>query len=96
MLPEMGVNLFNMGFDIHLNELKKLTDNSVTMLGNIPPRDVLAEGTSEDVVKTTRELLDSLEDKTRVIMSCGGGMPPNVSSKNIQAFIDTVINYAKE
>ena len=92
-LPEMGVNLFNMGFDIHLNELKKVTNNTITMMGNIPPRDVLAEGTPEDVVKNTNELLDSLEDKTRIVMSCGGGMPPNVSSENILAFIDTVKNH---
>jgi uroporphyrinogen decarboxylase len=76
-----------------LNELKELTNNTVAMLGNIPPRDVLAEGTPEEVIKITNELLDSLEDKSRVIMSCGGGMPPNVSSENIQAFIDTVRNY---
>jgi uroporphyrinogen decarboxylase len=40
-LPEMQVNLLNMGFDITLNELKILTANKVTLLGNIPPRDVL-------------------------------------------------------
>ena len=94
-LPEMGINLFNMGFDVHLNELKKLTGNKVTMMGNIPPRDVLAEGTPGDVIKVTGELLDSLEDKSRVVMSCGGGMPPNVSSENIQTFIDTVKNHKK-
>ncbi|MFC1494533.1 uroporphyrinogen decarboxylase family protein [Thermodesulfobacteriota bacterium] len=93
LLPEMGINLFNMGFDVHLNELKKLTDNKVTMMGNIPPRDVLAEGTLEEVVKATNDLFSSLKDKSRVIMSCGGGMPPNVGSENIQAFIDTVKNH---
>ena len=92
-LPEIGVNLFNMGFDIHINELKELTNNKVAMLGNIPPRDVLAEGTPEDVRGKTRELLDSLEDRSKVIMSCGGGMPPNVTSENIQAFIDAVKDY---
>ena len=89
-LPEMGVNLFNMGFDIHLSKLKEMTDNSVTMLGNIPPRDVLAKGTPEDASNAVNELIDSLEDRSRVIMSCGGGMPPHVSSENIQAFVDTV------
>jgi uroporphyrinogen decarboxylase len=93
LLPEMGINLFNMGFDIHLNELKKLTGNKITLVGNIPPRDVLAEGTPDDVVNAAGELLDSLEDKSSVVMSCGGGMPPNVSSENIQAFIDTVKNH---
>jgi uroporphyrinogen-III decarboxylase len=92
-LPEMGVNLFNMGFDIELNELKELTDNQVTMLGNIPPRDVLASGSPADVQRVTIELLESLRDHSRVIPSCGGGMPPGVSSENIQIFIDTVKNF---
>jgi len=92
-LPEMGVNLFNMGFDISLNELQRLTNNQVSLLGNIPPRDVLANGSPEDVVAVTRELLNSLADKTRVILSCGGGMPPGVSTENITAFLDTVKHY---
>ncbi|MCX6132917.1 MAG: uroporphyrinogen decarboxylase [Ignavibacteriales bacterium] len=87
-LPEMGVNLFNMGFDITLNELKLLTGNKVTLLGNIPPRDVLASGTPEDVTRVTTELIESLHDRSRVILSCGGGMPPGVKSENIKAFID--------
>lgn len=93
LLPEMGVNLFNMGFDITLNELKKLTDNKVTLLGNIPPRDVLSSGHKEDVERVTKELINSLEDKSRVIFSCGGGMPPGVSTENIQAFVRTVKQY---
>ena len=36
-LPEMGVNLFNMGFDVTLNDFKQMTKNKVTMLGNISP-----------------------------------------------------------
>lgn len=96
LLPEMDVNLFNMGFDVHLNDLKELTNNKVSMIGNIPPRDVLANGTTGEVVKATTDLLDSLEDKSRIIMSCGGGMPPDVSSENIRAFIDTVKSHKKE
>lgn len=94
-LPEMGVNFFNMGYDISLNELKQLTDNKVTMLGNIPPRDVLANGTPKDVKKAVGDLIDSLEDRSRVVMSCGGGMPPGVSSGNLQAFIDAVKDHRK-
>ncbi len=89
-LPEMGVNLFNMGFEVTLNELKQLTQGNVTLVGNIPPRDVLGSGTPEDVTKVTRGLVDSLKDKSRVIMSCGGGMPPGVKTENIKAFINAV------
>lgn len=89
-LPEMGVNLFNMGFETSLEKLKALTKNKVTLLGNIPPRDVLANGTVKDVQESVTSLIQDLEDTTRIILSCGGGMPPNVSSKNLQAFIDAV------
>ena len=92
-LPEMGVNLFNMGFDVTLNELKKLTNNKVTMLGNIPPRDVLANGSTEEVKAVTQQLMNSLEDKKRVIFSCGGGMPPGVKTENVRTFTRAVKNY---
>lgn len=86
-LPEIGVNLFNMGFEVNLNELKEVTGNRVTMLGNIPPRDVLASATPDEVEQVTRALVESLDDPSRVIFSCGGGMPPGVSSENIRAFL---------
>ncbi|MEW6507125.1 MAG: uroporphyrinogen decarboxylase family protein [Bacteroidota bacterium] len=91
-LPDMGVNLFNMGFDITLNELKDLTQNKITLLGNIPPRDVLASGSLNDVTKTTTELVRTLENRNKIIMSCGGGMPPGVKTENINAFINAVKN----
>ncbi len=93
-LPELGINLFNMGFDISLNELKQLTKNKVALLGNIPPRDVLAKGSPVDVTNAAVELLNSLEDKSRIILSCGGGMPPGVSTENITAFVQAVSNYS--
>ncbi len=90
MLPEMGVNLFNMGFDVTLNDLKGLTQNKVTLVGNIPPRDVLAAGTPAQVTKAATEMLNSLKDRSRIILSCGGGMPPGVTSENIRAFIQAI------
>jgi uroporphyrinogen-III decarboxylase len=90
LLPEMGVNLFNMGFDISLNELKQLTQNKVTLVGNIPPRDVLASGDVATVAESAVALINSLQDKSKIIFSCGGGMPPAVSSENITAFIKAV------
>jgi uroporphyrinogen decarboxylase len=90
LLTEFGVNLFNMGFDVSLSELKQLTKNQITLLGNIPPRDVLASGTPADVAKAATDLVNSLSDKSKVIFSCGGGMPPSVSTENIRAFIRAI------
>jgi uroporphyrinogen-III decarboxylase len=90
LLTEMGVNLFNMGFEVSLSDLKNLTANQVTLLGNLPPRDVLAAATPEAVRAQAAAMVAALTDRTRFIASCGGGMPPGVSDANIRAFIEGV------
>jgi len=86
-LPQMGVNLFNMGFETDLNHLRELTDHKVTMLGNIPPRDVLANGTPDAVMQSVKDLTGKLENRSHIILSCGGGMPPGVPTENLKAFV---------
>jgi uroporphyrinogen decarboxylase len=86
-LPQIGVNLFNFSSRHTLAEMKKLTNNSVTLVGNIPARDVLAAGTPEQVRSSVKAAIDSVEEKNRIILSCGGGMPPGVSTENIEAFL---------
>ena len=86
-LAQIGVNLFNFSYQHKLSEIKELTNNAVTLLGNIPTRDVLAAGTPEDVRNSVKAALDSVADKRRIILSCGGGMPPDVPTENIEAFL---------
>jgi uroporphyrinogen decarboxylase len=89
-LPQIGVNLFNFSSDHTLAQMKELTNNSVTLLGNIPTRDVLAAGTIEQVQSNVKNALDSVADKSRIIISAGGGMPPGVSTENIEAVLSAV------
>jgi uroporphyrinogen decarboxylase len=86
-LSEIGVNLFNFSYQHTLAEMKELTNNTVTLLGNIPTRDVLASGTCEEVCNSVKAALESVSDKSRIILSCGGGMPPDVPTENIEAFL---------
>jgi len=87
---DLGINLFNPGTQTSLTELRQLSDNRLTILGNIPPRDVLAQGTPKDVQAAVRQLLVEAKDRTRLILSCAGGMPPGVTTENIRAFIQVV------
>lgn len=89
-LDEIGVNLFNFSFEHSLTQMKELTGGKVTLLGNIPPRDVLAQGTPADVEASARAAIESLQDRSRVILSCGGGIPPQVPSENIEAVLKAV------
>jgi uroporphyrinogen decarboxylase len=87
LLPGIGVNLLNFGVQHSLAEMKAWTGNRVALLGNIPPRDVLAAGTPADVERSAAEMLRSLADHSRLIVSCGGGMPPGAPTENIRALI---------
>jgi uroporphyrinogen decarboxylase len=87
LLAEMGINLFNMGIDLTLNELRTLTGESVTLMGNLPPRDVLAAASPEEVTSATAAMMNDLHSQRRILPSCGGGMPPSVPTANIRAFL---------
>lgn len=88
--PELGINLYNPGTHLTVTEIKKETNNGLTILGSIPPRDVLASGSPTDVENAVKQLLTDTEDKSKLIFSCAGGMPPAVSTDNLKAFIKTV------
>jgi uroporphyrinogen decarboxylase len=90
LLEQTGINLLNFGVQHTLSEMKSWTNNKIALMGNVPPRDVLAEGTPEDVRRVTAEMLNAVEDRSRLIVSCGGGMPPNAPTENIKALIATV------
>jgi uroporphyrinogen decarboxylase len=47
----------------------------------------MAAGTPGQVKQATSTLLNELSDKSRFILSCAGGMPPGVTTENIQAVI---------
>lgn len=88
--PEMGINLYNPGIQCSVTRLKKLSSGRITILGNIPPRDVLANGTPDEVGRAVRLLVYETNDKSRWIPSCGGGVPPGVTTENLKAFLDAV------
>jgi uroporphyrinogen decarboxylase len=84
---DVGINFYNPGIQTPLVEMQRLSGGSITLLGNIPPRDVLAAGTPDAVRAAVRQLRTEVKDQTRWMLSCGGGMPPSVSTENIRAFL---------
>jgi len=85
-LSEIGINVFNFSFEHSLQEMRVLTGDKITLLGNIPPRDVLANGTLEDITDWTAQAAGSVGNDKRIIWSCGGGMPQEVTSERIHLF----------
>lgn len=94
-LKEMGVNMFNFSFEHTMGEIRELAGREVILVGNIPPRDVLAAGTPRQVEEAVKKAMDEISDHRNIIWSCGGGMPPDVQDININAFLDAVNKYSK-
>jgi len=88
--PEIGINLYNPGLDMTISELQEATNNKIVILGSLPPRDVLAACTPDEVYQQTKEMLSKVENPSKLLASCGGGMPPKVSTPNINAFLMAV------
>ena len=94
-LKEMGVNMFNFSFEHSLGEIRKLAGPEVVLVGNIPPRDVLAGGTPEQVKAAVNKAFGEIAVHENIIWSAGGGMPPDVNDENIHAFINAVNKLSK-
>jgi uroporphyrinogen decarboxylase len=92
-LTEMGVNMFNFSFNHLMGEIRDLAGPGVVLVGNIPPRDVLAAGTPFQVEEAVKKALGEISIHDRIVWSAGGGMPPDVNDANINAFIKAVRNY---
>jgi uroporphyrinogen-III decarboxylase len=95
-LKQIGINLFNFSFNHSIDEMRKLAGATVTLLGNLPPRDILALGTPADVEAGVKDMMGKVSDFSRIIWSCGGGMPPDATTENIRAFIFAVKTVPKQ
>ncbi|GAF85590.1 unnamed protein product, partial [marine sediment metagenome] len=95
-LEDIGVNMFNFSFKHSFQNIQERVSEEIVLVGNIPPRDVLANGLVNDVKDAVENAWKSVNRKERIIWSCGGGMPPDVSTKNIMAFTETIKKLSNE
>jgi uroporphyrinogen decarboxylase len=95
-LKNMGVNMFNFSFNHSLAEIRELSGPEVVLVGNIPPRDVLAAGSEAEVREAVKKSFLQTENYDRIVWSAGGGLPPGVSTENLKAFAGAVKEQAKK
>ena len=89
-LEETGINMFNFSYKHSIPDMQERVGEEIVLVGNIPPRDVLAAGSVHDVKSEVEKAWKTVNRKERIIWSCGGGMPQDVSTENILAFTKTI------
>lgn len=81
-LSEIGINLFNFTFDHSIDEMRAAAGPHIALLGNLPPRDVLAAATPEVVYASTQAMMRNVRDRSRMYgraeVGCHRMSPPKI------------------
>lgn len=89
-LAELGIHIFNFTHLRNLDQVRELVGPQVCLMGNVPPLDVLARGTPEEVLQAAQSCLQLHLDRRGLILSAGGGVSPGTPGENIQALVQAV------
>ncbi len=95
-MADAGASFLSLDNTIDLEEAKKAIGEKAGLSGNVPPIDVLMNGTVEDVKKATKTCIKKAFDTPcGYIVSSGCTVPLDTPQANIFAMIETVRNFGK-
>ncbi|MDD8048611.1 MAG: uroporphyrinogen decarboxylase family protein [Thomasclavelia sp.] len=91
-LWELGCPIYHFGNSINIGEILCKAPDDVIVMGNIDPV-LIKNGTKDNVIKETKNLLNQFGDKENYIISSGCDIPPTSSWDNINSFINEANKY---
>jgi uroporphyrinogen decarboxylase len=92
-LLETGADCFELDHKTDVARVFPLFKDVACLIGNIDPSGVLARGTVEDVVRETRNVLDTYSGSPRFILNAGCAIPAETPAENIRAMVATAREY---
>lgn len=95
-LQELGINIFNFTHLQDIAGVRKLVGDRVCLLGNVPPLEVLAQGTPDMVEEAAENCLKQHESRAGLILSIGGGTSPGTPGENIRALVKAAAGWGKK
>ncbi|MBI5385041.1 MAG: uroporphyrinogen decarboxylase family protein [Verrucomicrobia bacterium] len=87
-LRDLGIHVFNFTHLQPIAKVRELVGPDLCLMGNVPPLDVLTNGTPELVAQSARECVTSHLGKRGLILSAGGGTSPGTPGANIRALVE--------
>ncbi len=93
-LQDLGVNVFNFTHLKTIRETRERVGDSVCLMGNVSPRDVLAQGRHEAVAEAAGRCLAENAGHPAFLLSAGGGVSPGTSAENIDALVHAAVSPA--
>lgn len=95
-LGEIGVSAFSVDNCEDIAETKKALGDKIMLIGNIPPVDVMREGTIDEVIGACRECIMKCADSPMGYqLGTGCQVPIGTPRANVEAFIYAARKYGK-
>ena len=92
---DSGAAALHFGNAVNMVEALEQCPSDLIVMGNIDPVGILKQATSEEVFRTTAELLSKTAQYKNFVISSGCDMPPLVPEANIRAFYQAVADFNK-
>jgi len=86
-LGDLGVNVFNFTHLQGIRSVRERVGDSVCLMGNVAPLDVLVRGSAEETTKSARSCIAENNGHPAFLLSAGGGVSPGTPEENIRALI---------
>jgi uroporphyrinogen-III decarboxylase len=86
-LADAGFHVFNFSYNHDIGEVKKRIGDRVRLLGSVPPLDVLAGGSPEEVTAYAKACIAKTGGGKGLILSAGGCASIGTPASNIDALV---------
>ena len=95
-LKDFDIEFFSVDNCHDLEECKIAIENKLALLGNLPPVDVMKNGSIDDVIEAVKTCIKKAADaKSGYIAATGCGSPVGTPIENLDAFIYAINKYGK-
>jgi len=96
-IPELGAKIFNPGppETCDIGDAKMKIGDTICLMGNIAPYDVIASGNPEDIESAVRACIQKAGKGGGYIFAPGGVIPRGTPPRNIDILINAVEKYGK-
>lgn len=96
-LKELNIGAFSVDNCHDLEECKKAIEDKLILIGNVPPVEVMRNGSIDDVIEAVKSCIKKGADcKNGYICATGCGTPAGTPKENLDAFVYAVNKYSKD
>ena len=95
-LKELEISSFSVDNCENLEEVREVLGNTMTIIGNVPPVDILKIGTIDDVIDSVKDCIQKGATFPKGYIICSGcDLPIGTPKENLEAFIYAARTYGK-